>query len=212
MVYRCFRKYFDTIVKPNNAQLTEKEKDAYHYKADCNSFLEECQKCCLCKFPLEAKVLNSVDKPNASCSRLDFVIRKEYQFLKNILSGEEIEMSRHLNFLSAYYDAMSFLLKAYEFFYRQAEYPVALDLETLDIEYKKFLFDHVSNCENKEHLHTKIKEFKLYRNENATPKEKAFAVMYSRFIYFPDHFHNEKKIASPCFLVICLTYFSILTK
>ena len=23
--------------------------------------------------------------------------------------------------------------------------------------------------------------------------------MYSRFIDFPDHFHNEKKVASPCF-------------
>ena len=101
MVYRCFRKYFDTVLKPNNAQLTEEEKGAYHYTADCNSFLEEYQKCCLCEFPLEAKVLNSVDKPNASCSCLDFVIRKEYQFLKNILSRDEIETSRHLNSLFA---------------------------------------------------------------------------------------------------------------
>ena len=70
----------------------------------------------------------------------------------------------------------------------------------------------MSDCQNKEHLHIKIKEFKLYRNKNATPKEKAFAAMYSRFIDFPDHFHSEKKIISPCFLVIFLTYFSILTK
>ena len=88
----------------------------------------------MCEFPSEAKVLNSVDKPNASCSRLDFVIRKKYQFLKNILSRDEIEMSRHLNSLSAYYDAMSFLLKAYEFFYRQAEYPIVLDPEKLNID------------------------------------------------------------------------------
>ena len=117
MGYRCFRKYFDTVFKPKNGQLTEDEKDAYHYKADCNSFLEEYQKCCLCEFPLEAKVLNSVDKPNASCSCLNFFIRKESQFLKNILLREEIETARHLNSLSAYYDdAMSFLLKEYEFF------------------------------------------------------------------------------------------------
>ena len=98
MVCRCFCKYFDMVVKPTNAQLTEEEKDAYHYKADCNSFLEEYHKCFLSEFPLEAKVLNSVDKPNASSSRLDFVMRKEYQFLKNILSHEEIKMSRHLLF------------------------------------------------------------------------------------------------------------------
>ena len=94
MVYRCFRKYFDTVLKPNNAQLTEEEKGAYHYKADCNSFLEKYQNCCLCEFPLEAKVLNSVDKPNASWV-------KEYQFLKNILSRDAIETSRHLNSLFA---------------------------------------------------------------------------------------------------------------
>ena len=98
------------------------------------------------------------------------------------------------------------------FFNRQAEYSVVLDLEILNIEYKKFIVGYMSDCENEEHLDTKIKEFKLCRNENATPKEKAFTVMYSRFIDFPDHFHNEKKIISPCFLVIYLTYFSILTK
>ena len=86
------------VVKPTNTQLTEEEKDAYHYKADCNSFLEQYQKCFLNEFPLEVKVLNSVHKPNASSSRLDFVIRKGYQFLKNILLHEEIKMSRHFFF------------------------------------------------------------------------------------------------------------------
>ena len=54
-----------------------------------------------------------------------------------------------------------------------------MDPETLNIEHKKFIVDYMSDCENEEHLHTKIKEFKLYRNKNATPKEKAFAVMYN---------------------------------
>ena len=134
---------------------------------------------------------------------LDFVIRKEYQFLKKVLSREEIETSGHLSFLSAYYEAMSFLLKVYEFFYRQAQYHVVLDLETLNMKYKKFIVDYMSNCENEEHLHRKIKEIKLYRDKNATPKEKAFAVMYSRFIDFPGQFHNEKKKSLPLvFLVI----------
>ena len=88
-----------------------------------------------------------------------------------------------------------------------------MDPETINIEYKKFIVDYMSDCQNEEHLHTKIKEFKFYRNKNATPKEQTFAVIYSRFIDFPDHLHNEKKIAFPCFfLVIYLTYFSILTK
>ena len=58
----------------------------------------------------------------------------------------------------------------------------------------------MSNCKNEEHLHRKIKEIKLYRDKNATPKEKAFPVMYSCFIEFPAQFHNKKKKnASPCF-------------
>ena len=153
----------------------------------------------MCEFPLETKVLNPVDKPLASCLHLDFVIRKEYQFLKKVLSREEIETSRHLNFLSAYYEAMPFLLKVYEFFHRQAEYPVVLDLETVNMKYKKFIVDYMSNCENEENLHRKIKEIKLYRDKNATPKEKAFAVMYSRFIDFPTQFHNEKRNCFPLF-------------
>ena len=64
---------------------------------------------------------------------------------------------------------------------------------------KNFIVDYTSDCKNEGHLLTKIKEFKLYRNKNATPKEKAFAVMYSRLIDFPDLFHNEKKRASSCF-------------
>ena len=77
MVYRCFRKYFDTVVKPKNAELTEEEKINFHNKAICNSFLDEYRRCYLCEFPLETKFLHSPDKPTRDCSHLDFVIRKE---------------------------------------------------------------------------------------------------------------------------------------
>ena len=83
------------------------------------------------------------------------LLEKEYQFLKTILSREETETSRNLNSVSAYYDAMFFLLKAREFFYRQAECPVVLNPKTLNIEYKKLIVDYMSDCENEEHLHTR---------------------------------------------------------
>ena len=41
MVCRCFHKYFDTVVKPKNTELTESEKEEFHNKALCKSFLEE---------------------------------------------------------------------------------------------------------------------------------------------------------------------------
>ena len=33
MIYRCFKKYFDTVVKPQNAELTEEKKQQFHSKA-----------------------------------------------------------------------------------------------------------------------------------------------------------------------------------
>ena len=63
MMYICFHKYFDTVVKPKNAELTEEEKINFHNKAICNSFLDEYCRCYLCEFPLETMVLNSPDKP-----------------------------------------------------------------------------------------------------------------------------------------------------
>ena len=63
MMYICFHKYIDTVVKPKNAELTEEEKINFHNKAICNSFLDEYCCCYLCEFPLETMVLNSPDKP-----------------------------------------------------------------------------------------------------------------------------------------------------
>ena len=39
-------------------------------------------------------------------TRLDFAVRKEYQFLKNLFSENEIATSKHLSHLENYYDAM----------------------------------------------------------------------------------------------------------
>ena len=111
-IYRCFRKHFDTVVKLQNAELTEEEKQQFHSKALCNSFLDEYNRCCLCEFPLEANFLNDLDKPTRDCSRLDFVLRKEYQFIKNVLSNEEISKCKHLNSLSTYYKANEILVKS----------------------------------------------------------------------------------------------------
>lgn len=94
MIYKCFHKYFDTVVKPKNLELTEDKKQNFHSRAHCNSFLDEYSHCCLCEFPLEANLMNDVEKPTRDCSRLDFLLQKEYQFLKNVLSKEEKYLNR----------------------------------------------------------------------------------------------------------------------
>ena len=86
MVYRCLKYYFDTVVKINNYQLTQEEKEDFHIFADFNPQNKKVSHCYFCEFPLECKVLNPPEKTTRECSRLDFVIRKEYQFVKNIFS------------------------------------------------------------------------------------------------------------------------------
>ena len=175
-------------------------------------FLKEYNHCYLCEFPLEGKEMNSQDKPTHECSRLDFVIRKEYQFLKNVMTREKVSSSNHLCSLEAYYEVLTFVFKAYQFFNRQAEYPVTFNESTLNVEYKRFLVEYMADCSTVDHIHKQIKEFKIYRSKNATPKQKAFALMYSRYIDFPGDLRTEKRLSLLHFLVISVTSFSIRLK
>ena len=59
MVYRCLKSYIYSVVKSENVGLSDEEKFQFHVKADCDSFLKEYSHCYLCKFPLEAKDINS---------------------------------------------------------------------------------------------------------------------------------------------------------
>ena len=145
--------------------LTELKKSQFDSKAECNSFLPDYHCCYLCKFPLEAIELNPPEKPTRDCSHLDFVIRKEYQFLKNGLTREEIVGSKHLCTLKSYYEAFTFLFRAYKFLSRKADYPIHLDESTLNKEYNAFVVKYMSDCSTVEHIHKQIKEFKIYRNK-----------------------------------------------
>ena len=80
--------------------------------------------------------------------------------------------------LEAYYEALTFIFKAYKFFSRQAEYPV--------------IVEYMADCSTVDHTHKLIEEFKIYRNKNATPKQKTFTLMYSRYIDFPRDFWTKK--------------------
>ena len=66
-------------------------------------------------------------------------------------------------------------------------------------EYKEFVTTFMPECLTTDHLHKQIKEFKVIKFKNVTSKQKAFALMYTRYIDFPDNCDKEKTIASPCF-------------
>lgn len=88
--------------------------------------------------------------------------------------------------------------KAYKFFSRQAEYPVYLDESTLNEEYKRFVVEFMSDCSTIDHIHKQIKDFKIHRNKNAAPKQKAVALMYSCCIDFLGDLKQRK---------ICISFF-----
>ena len=103
------------------------------------------------------------------CCRLDFFVRKEYQFLKKLFSENEIVRSIHLHSLESYYHALIFILKLYKHFSSHSDYPaIFAEPEKLNKKYKEFLRDYMSECSTADHLHTKIKEFQLLKFQNGT--------------------------------------------
>ena len=108
--------------------------------------------CHLCEFPLECKNLCNATLPTRDCTRLDFVVRKECQFLKNMFLRDEIRKTKHLCSLEAYYNALDFLFEAYELFSRHSDCPVHFDQSTLNEENKTFVVKFMPESEPVEHL------------------------------------------------------------
>ena len=106
MIYQTLKKYFDGVVKVNNKELTPSEKENFH----------------LFEFPMNSREINSLDMPMKSCSWLDFVTKKEYQFLKNIFDKKEIANLEHLKLLQSYYDALVFLLNAFPYIWTKSQW------------------------------------------------------------------------------------------
>ena len=73
--------------------------------------------------------------------------------MKNIFNKKEIANSEHLKSLQSYYDAIVFLLKAYQVFSRHSEYLVHLDEESMNSEYKEFFSKFMPKCMTVDHLH-----------------------------------------------------------
>ena len=107
-------KYFGTVVKPNDCELPIAEKENFHSFAEFNPRDRKVTHCYLCECPIDSKICYGPDVLIAKSSRLDFLIRKEYLFLKNVFTEQEIKESTHLSSLPNYYDAMNYLIKVFQ--------------------------------------------------------------------------------------------------
>ena len=80
----CLLKWFNKKFKPNNLELSNKQKrkDERHHSINSKQ-----DRCCLCPFPLKIDPTN-FDVDEKTMSYVDFIVCKEHKFLKNIFSND----------------------------------------------------------------------------------------------------------------------------
>ena len=138
------------------------EKDNFNSFAEFNPRDRKVTHCCLCEYQIDSKICYGPDVPIVKPSCLDFLIRKEYQFLKNLFTEQEMKESPHLPSLSNYYDAMNYLLKVSQNFRYHSYHPVTFaEPKKLNEEYKDFLLTYMNDCSTSQHIHERIKDSKI---------------------------------------------------
>ena len=105
----CDKKYFDTVVKPANAELTKEEKERSREMVSLFPKNDRFKKCYICEFPLETLLFSKFSTSTDKMTRLDFIVRKKYQFLKTIFTEEEMANSLHLASLKSYNSVMDYI-------------------------------------------------------------------------------------------------------
>ena len=68
----------------------------------------------------------------------------------------------------------------------QADHSVMIDEQKLNEEYKTFVTEYMPECSTYEQMDKQIKDFKIIGGKEQTLKQKAFALMYKRYIDLPD--------------------------
>ena len=81
----------------------------------------------------------------------------------------------------------------------QANHSIMIDEKKLNEEYEKFVTEYMPECSTNEQIHKQIKDFKIIGGKKTTLKQKAFALMYCRYIDFPDDLAPNKKSSLPNF-------------
>ena len=90
MTYQTLKRYFDTVVKPANAELIEGEKERFREMFSLFPENDRFKNSYIYKFLLETQLLSKINPSTDKITRLDFIMQKEYQFLKTIITKEEM--------------------------------------------------------------------------------------------------------------------------
>ena len=138
-------------------------------------------KCVICDFQLQVDPKGLEYKEN-EMSYLDFLIRKEYVFIKNIFYEKELKLSKSISNLETYWQMMKLyihLLKVAEIELKSANFFSDIDDDLL----QKFLIDY---CDAYEYdvaglIENEIKKFEVKHNK--TMKIPTFTLQLYSFLY-----------------------------
>ena len=115
----CFAGTCDIVLKKNRSKQSCRFSDFQIFSEHCPQDKKSAH-CYICQFPLKSNLLRNFDTPSSEMTRLDFAVRKAYQFLKNLFSEDKIATSKHLSSLRNYYYAMRYMLRVYIYLQRKS--------------------------------------------------------------------------------------------
>ena len=162
-------------------------------------------KCVICDFALEVDPKGLEYKEN-EMSYLDFLMRKEYAFIKNIFDEEELKLSKSISNLETYWQKMKLyihLLKVAEIQLKSANFFSDIPDELL----QKFLIDccdayeydvaglteeEIKKCDVKHNRTMKIPKFTL----------QLYSFLYDSLMDFPEvKFDEIKTVTTKAFMI-----------
>ena len=162
-------------------------------------------KCVICDFPLDVDPKGLEYKEN-EMSYLDFLIRKEYAFIKNIFDEKELKQSKSICNLKTYWQMMKLyihLLKVAELELKSADYFSDAHDELL----QKFLIDYCDAYEDDVPglIEKEIKKFEVKHNRPIKiPKLtlQLYSFLYDCLMDFPKlKFDEIKTISTNGFMI-----------
>ena len=150
--------------------------------------------CKICHFPINVSPKGLSFKQN-EMSYLDFLIRKEHSFIRNIFSKEELKKSKNISTLESYQSAMELFIHLVKI----AENEIK-NVDSYDIIYDEKLENFwKETCPAYEHdlegLVSEVKSVEIKNNNSKLPKFtiKMYAFFYDCLVDFPTCKFNELK-------------------
>ena len=176
------QKWFNFKIKPGNLEIPPLKKLKYERE---NPLTSE-SKCAICHFPMKINPKGLSFTKN-DMSYLDFLIRKEHTFIRNIFDEKELKKSRNICTLEAYQAAMELyihLLRVVE-----SEIKVVDSCEMIfDNKLREFLMENAPAYEyDLPGLLSDIKSVEIRNNNSKIPKFtlRMYAYFYDMLIDFP---------------------------